>query len=335
MGSFTIFRFRGIPVRLHFTLLFLFGWLALNAWSEGRAAQREALLFGGVLGSVLLHEFGHALTARRYGIRIASITMYPIGGVAQMVDRPTPVQELWITVMGPAVNVVLAPLCWAVGWRDMAYVNIGLLLFNMIPAFPMDGGRLLRAVLAIRGSEVRATRIAAMVGRVVAVLMAIYAVYSSQWLLLLVAYMVFNGAGAERSSTEARHYSAGFAAQDAMIRDFRTLAHGATLADAARLLIETTQTDFPVLLGEQVLGLLSRDALITAMAGEEGGGAYVSSVMNRTPVVMPTTLPLEEALGLLQTAGPCALVMDGEHLAGLLTPENVAEFFALRSAQSR
>ena len=335
MGSLTIFRFRGIPVRLHFTLLFLFSWLALNAWNEGRAAQRQALMFGGVLGSVLVHEFGHALTARRYGIRIASITMYPIGGVAQMVDRPTPLQELWITVMGPAVNVVLAPVCWLLGWRDLAFINVGLLIFNLIPAFPMDGGRILRAVLAMNGSEVRATRIAAMVGRVVAVLMAAYAVYSEQWLLLLVAYMVFNGAAAERSSTEARHYSAGFAARDAMIRDFRTLAHGSTLADAARLLIETTQTDFPVVLANQVLGLLGRDALITAMASEEGGNTYVSAVMNRTPVVIPAALPLEDALALLQSAGPCALVMDGEQLVGLLTPENVAEFFALRSAQSR
>ncbi len=335
MGSLTIFRFRGIPVRLHFTLLFLFGWLALNAFNEGRAAQREAMLFGGVLGSVLLHEFGHALTARRYGIRIAAITMYPIGGVAQMVDRPTPLQELWITVMGPAVNVVLAPICWLLGWRDLAFINVGLLIFNLIPAFPMDGGRILRAVLAMNGSEVRATRIAAMVGRVVAVLMAAYGVYAQEWFLLLVAYMVFNGAAAERSSTEARHYSAGFTARDAMIREFRTLAHGSTLADAARLLIETTQTDFPVVLGDQVLGLLGRDALIAAMAGEEGGHTYVSAVMNRTPVVIPATLPLEDALALLQTAGPCALVMDGEQLAGLLTPENVAEFFALRSAQSR
>ena len=284
---------------------------------------------------MLLHEFGHALTARRYGIRIASITMYPIGGVAQMVDRPTPVQELWITVMGPAVNVVLAPLCWVLGWRDLALVNIGLLVFNLIPAFPMDGGRILRAVLAIRGSEVQATRVAANVGRVVAGLMAVYAIYSSHWLLLLVAYMVFTGAGAERSSTEARHYSAGFLARDAMIREFHTLAHGSTLADAARLLIETTQTDFPVVLGQQLLGLLSRDTLISAMAGEEGGNAYVSSVMNRAPVVIPATMPLEDALGLLQGAGPCALVMDGETLAGLLTPENVAEFFALRSVQSR
>ncbi len=342
-GSVTLFRVAGIPIQFHFTFLLL---AVLLIWSGflGDSAIQNSLTMGGLFGSVLLHELGHALTARHLGVGISSITMYPIGGVARLTSQPRPVQELWITAAGPAVNAVLwglfrilegvvaaewQPLC-----RDVARSNLVLGLFNLLPAFPMDGGRLLRAGLALFRPEIEATRIATNTGRAVALLMGLYAIWSSQWFLLFIAFMVFSGAQQERVVAESKVLSTGVPVRSAMIRDFRTLPHGSNLADAAQLLLDTSQHDFPVIHAGQVLGLLTRSALFEAM-NASGPQAYVSSVMNREFVTLSPELDLSDALPLMQEAGNCALVMDSGQLVGLLTMENIGEFFALRSAQQR
>ncbi len=344
-GSLTIFRVSGIPVNFHFTFLLLAAALIFGGYMGGRSLAFEAAYFGGLFGSVLLHELGHALTALRFGVRIASITMYPIGGAARLASQPTPWQELWITVMGPAVNLVIAAVCFAAIrlisfppdyrelLRGLGVGNIWLLLFNLLPAFPMDGGRLLRAFLALRTNELRATRIASSIGRGVAVLMAVYAIFSGHFLLLFIALMVFTGAQQERVFVESKALSTGVPVHAAMVREFHTLNHGDTIKDAAKLLIDTTQQDFPVVHGTQVVGLLGRNALIQAM-NASGPDSYVASAMNRDFVTVEPSMDLSDALPLMQRAGNCALVMDQTKLQGLLTLENIAEFFALRSAQS-
>lgn len=208
-GAVTIGRVAGIPIQFHFTIIFLVVLVVAGGFTDKGSTLEDGLMIAAVLGSVLLHELGHALTALRFGVGISSITMYPIGGVARLMSRPTPREELWITIAGPAVNLVLAVVAYTVldvvseevrsFLSQFAAINIGLLLFNMLPAFPMDGGRLLRAGLALRMDEVRATRIATSAGLVIAVLMAGYAIYYGQYLLLFIAFMVFSGAQQERA----------------------------------------------------------------------------------------------------------------------------------------
>lgn len=207
-GTLTLGRIKGIPIQFHFTIVFLLVYLIAGRLVDSESVLRNGLFIVGILGSVLLHELGHALTALRFGIGISSITMYPIGGVARLMAQPPPRQELWITLAGPAVNLALAIVAYAglltssggvkEYLREFIIVNIGLFVFNMIPAFPMDGGRLLRAGLALWIGEDQATRIAAMVGIVIAGMMAIYAIMNAQYILLFIAMMIYSGAQQER-----------------------------------------------------------------------------------------------------------------------------------------
>jgi len=340
-GALTLFRIAGIPIQFHFTFVLLAAVLFWAGFLRGNGLQ-DMTMFTGLFGSVLLHELGHALMARRFRVGIASIVMYPIGGVARLTSQPRPVEELWITAAGPAVNLILLGIFealasvagsdWQTVFRNLARSNLVLALFNLLPAFPMDGGRLLRAGLALFRTEIDATRIATNTGRVVAALMAIYAVLNAQWFLLFIAFLVFSGAQQERMVAESRVLSTGVPVRAAMIRDYRTLSHGSTLEDAAQLLLDTSQQDFPVLHADRVIGLLTRSSLLESI-NASGPSAYVSSAMNRDFVTLSPDLDLSEALPLMQEAGNCALVIDDGRLVGLLTLENISEFFALRSAQ--
>jgi Zn-dependent protease len=336
----TLFRVAGIPIRFHFTFLILGAILVFG----GFLGKYQVFKVGGLFASVLLHELGHALTALRFGVGIISITMYPIGGIARLASQPNAWQELWITIMGPAVNLVIAAVLYVVlelnlvsgQWRDVVQFlmtgNVILLLFNLLPAFPMDGGRLLRAIISLNSNELTATRIASSVGQAVAVMMAIFGLFSGHILLLFIAFLVFVGAQQERAAVESKTLATGVPVSAAMVRDYRTLAHGSTIGEAAQLLLDTTQQEFPVLLEQRVVGLLHRPQLIEAMR-KDGPGAFVSSAMSREFVQLPPDMDLAEALPSMQKAKTCALVMDGGELKGMLTLENLGEFFALRGAR--
>lgn len=211
----------------------------------------------------------------------------------------------------------------------IALGNLILAAFNLLPAFPMDGGRILRSVLAIWKGEETATQIASRAGRTLAVAMGLYGLLSMQFMLVFIAFFVYLGAVQEGQDTENRSLTHGMPVRTAMVTKYHTLSHGHTVGDAARLLIETSQQDFPVLHGEQVVGLLDRNALIKAMAAE-GSNAYIAGVMDRDYVRIDPGMDLAEALPAMADAGPCALVMDGDRLVGLLTRENLSEFLVLR-----
>ena len=342
----------GVPVRPHFTFILLLFFLVLSARGSQSAAS-NALYMMAIFASVLLHEFGHAFVARRYGIRTLEIVMYPIGGVATLERSPRPAEELWISLAGPMVNViifaVITGILFAIHhdyqlatvldpsdeniWPRVAFGNIVLAIFNMIPAFPMDGGRVLRALLARRYSEEKATRMAATAGKVLAVLLGIYGMLSMHFMLLFIAMFVYTGASQENAVVAGRTLSDGAAVNEAMVTDFRTLEHGNTIREAADLLLATSQQDFPVVLGNQVMGLLGRQALLRGMASN-GPEGYVAGIMDREfPRLDPRT-SLFDALPLLAESS-CALVMEGDRLLGLLTRENVSEFLMLRRVTPR
>ncbi|MCS7025939.1 MAG: site-2 protease family protein [Bryobacteraceae bacterium] len=346
-GLFSL-RVFGVPVRFHFTFVLFVIFLAVIGL-EGPSGAQAAIYVLALFGSVLLHEFGHSFVSRRYGIRTIEIVLFPIGGVARLERNPKPAEELWIALAGPAVNIVIAgvliglaaglfgSLDWDQVFRrrggnllgQVALGNIVLALFNLLPAFPMDGGRVLRSMLALKYGESQATELAAKAGRILAIGMGLYGLISANYMLIFIAFFVYLGAAQESAALMGRQLTQGVPVSAAMITDFRTLSHGQTIRDAANLLLATSQQDFPVMSGSNVIGLLSRGTLLRAMA-QEGPDSYVAGVMERDFLRLDPRMDLSEAMLLLAQAGTCALVMEGEELRGLLTAENLTEFLLLR-----
>jgi Zn-dependent protease/CBS domain-containing protein len=344
VGAFTIF---GVPVRLHFTFLLLLVFLLFIGIGERQSGASTAIYILALFGSVLLHELGHALVARYFGIRTVEIVMFPIGGVSRPDRPPKAHEELWIALAGPAVNFLIAGgiAVWAWQTSRIAAIselleptdanlaqrigagNLMLALFNLLPAYPMDGGRALRSLLARWRSEDEATRVAAATGQALAFALGLFGLLSGNFLLVFIAMFVYLGAQQEGSLAKGRILTVGFPVRAAMVTDFRTLQHGDTIRDAGNLLLATSQQDFPVMHGDSVVGLLTRSALIRAMLSQ-GPDAYVAGAMDRNFARVPPDMDLSEAFA--KTSGACALVMDGEQLLGLLTAENLSEFLVLR-----
>jgi Zn-dependent protease len=347
--------FAGIDVYIHATFLLLIGWVGYSYWLEhGTLAKvAEGIFFILALFlCVVLHEYGHALTARRYGIKTRDITLYPIGGVARLERLPDkPIEELWVALMGPAVNVVIAAVLFTILYLSggptpitdltitsgsflarLMTVNISLVLFNLIPAFPMDGGRVLRALLAMRLEYVRATQIAANVGQGLAFLFGFIGLFNNPF-LLFIAFFVWIGASQEASMVQMKNSLSGIPVTRAMLTDFKTLSARDTLAQVVGLILAGSQHDFPVLdANGSVLGILERDTFINALA-RRGQSVPVVDVMRPNLPSVDSHEMVETALMRLQESGAKALpVVHGGQLVGLITTENITEFLMIRSA---
>jgi Zn-dependent protease/CBS domain-containing protein len=346
LGTFRVF---GVPVRFHFTFVLLFAFLLVFSIGERASAPLGIVYIAALFASVILHELAHAAAARLYGLRALEVVIYPIGGVTRLAEAPKPRQELWIALAGPAVNLLIGlALLGLVLWRNaplslddltkpsganllarIAAGNLILAAFNLLPAFPMDGGRILRSLLALKRPPDEATRLAARLSQFMAIAMGLYGLLSTNFMIVFIAFFVYLGAAQESAAAQGRILTQGMPVRAAMVTDFRTLSHGDTIRDAANLLLATTQQDFPVLHGGGVIGLLDRNALLRAMA-TGGPDSYVASAMNRDFLRLSPEDDLSEAIRPLAQAGSCALVMDGDRLAGLLTAENLSEFLLLR-----
>ena len=352
----------GIALFVHATFLLLLAWVAL---AEYQASRSAAEAFNGVLfvvavfGTVVLHELGHALAARRYGIRTRDITLLPIGGVARLEHMPRePRQELVVALAGPAVNVVIAGILYAVlsltggiptflddaslsaGFLERGFavrllaVNIWLVLFNLIPAFPMDGGRVLRALLAMRSGEyARATETAARVGRFFALLFGVVGMFVlGNPFLVIIALFVWLGAAAEASAAQTSAMLDGVPIHDLMITDVETLAPHDPLSRAVRFILDGFQQDFPVVEDGEVVGMLTRSALLRALS-EKGEDAKVGDVMLSDFVKTSPSESADAALGRLRACGchSMPVVADGR-LLGVLTMDNVGEYVMVQAA---
>ena len=347
--------FAGIDVFIHATFLLLIGWVGYSYWlqHETIAKVAEGILFILALFlCVVLHEYGHALTARRYGIKTRDITLYPIGGVARLERMPDkPIEELWVALMGPAVNVVIAALLFVYliatnGLVPLSQltltsgsfierlmtVNVSLVLFNLIPAFPMDGGRVLRALLAMRIDYVRATQAAANIGQGFAFLMGFIGLFSNPF-LLFIAFFVWIAASQEASMVQMRNAFSGIPVTRAMLTDFKVLSPQDTLAQAVGLLLAGSQHDFPVVdANGEVAGILEREAILKTLA-ERGQSIPVVDVMRRNLPIVDSHEMVEGALTRLQESGAKTLpVTHGGQFVGLVTAENITEFLMIRSA---
>jgi stage IV sporulation protein FB len=356
--SLHIARIAGIDVKIHVTFFLLLAFIAAVYHRHGgMAAALDGVLFVSlVFLCVLLHEFGHALAARRYGIRTPDITLLPIGGLARLERIPeNPQQELVIAIAGPLVNVAIVAVLWvflgltgglphpstiehasvSLPVRLLA-ANVMLVLFNLIPAFPMDGGRVLRAFLAMRMEYARATHIAATIGQALAFVFGAWGLLHSPPIpmLVLVAVFVFLGAGQEAALAQLRSASVGLHVSSAMVTQFQSLPRHATLHEAVDALLQTAQHEFPVLdEAGRVCGILTRDDLIVALR-KSGAVTPVAEVMRVNVPSVHASMPLDRALTLIQESGCDALpVLDAAgRLVGLFTPENVGELMMVQTA---
>jgi len=352
--SLKIGRFAGIDVYMHVTFLLLISWVALVHWRQGQsiaAAVAGVIFILAVFLCVVLHEFGHALTARRYAIKTRDIILLPIGGVARLERLPTnPLQELWVALAGPAVNVVIAfglfvwlkltasleplqTLTMTTGpfiERIMA-VNLFLVAFNMIPAFPMDGGRVLRAVLATRKDYARATQIAASIGQGIAVFFGLVGLFYNP-LLLFIAFFVWIGAAQEAGMAQMQSAIGGIPVRQAMLTDFKTLHRSDRLARAIELTLAGSQKDFPVVDNGRIKGILTQTDLLKAISAQDKK-SEVSSAMQANFVTVDSLDMLDTAFARLKDCNCHTLpVMHNGKLVGLLTMDNLGEYMRIQAA---
>jgi Zn-dependent protease/CBS domain-containing protein len=353
--AWTIARVAGIDIRIHVTFLLLLAWFALVS-----AAQTHTLAgtLAGVAFVVLvfvcvvLHELGHAFAARRYGVRTRDITLLPIGGVARLQSMPTsPRAEIVIALAGPAVNLAIAlALAAALSAADVPLpllphgeasllqslfaVNLVLALFNLVPAFPMDGGRVLRAALALRLGPLRATTTAARIGQAIAAVFALVGVFVNP-LLVLIAIFVWFGAAMEAADAQLRAALGNVPLANVLIRDFRALAPGDPLARAVELTLTGTQKDFPVLDEGRLVGLLTQRALLQALRAR-GDAAAVEEAMQRGFARAAPRDSLDDVWRALKDGDDHLVpVLDGDRLVGLVDVDNLIELARIRSALGR
>ena len=352
----------GIALYLHATFLLLLAYVAIaNYQSSGSAAEalNGVLFVVAVFGTVVLHELGHALAAKRYGIGTKDITLLPIGGIARLERMPRePRQEMVVALAGPAVNVVIAGLLYVVlmvsggmpdliegaalseGFLERGFfarllaVNIWLVLFNLIPAFPMDGGRVLRALLAMRTDDyAEATERAARVGRFFALLFGMLGLFVlGNPLLVFVALFVWLAAAGEAAAVQTSVMLDGVPIQRMMITDVETVSPDDPLTRPVRLILDGFQQDFPVVSQGVVQGMLTRAALLKALA-ERGDQTRVGDVMERE---FQQASPWDQADDVLTRLRACGchsipVIRNGE-LLGVLTMDNVGEYVMVQAA---
>lgn len=355
--SFRLFDIGGTAVRVHVTFFLLLAWIAVIHWARGGvgAAIDGIVFIVGLFACVVLHEFGHVYAARRYGIRTSDVTLLPIGGVASLERMPEkPSQEIAVALAGPAVNLVIALLLiFLLGAQfdlsqmaqleqaqstltgRIAAANMVLFAFNLIPAFPMDGGRVLRALLATSMGYTRATRVAATIGQGLAVVFGFLGLMGNP-LLVLVAVFIFLAASGEAGYVQAREYTRGYLASHAMITSYQSLNPLSTADDAAALLLRTTQQQFPVVDGAGMLrGVLTREALIEALR-TTGGATPVLDIMDREVPTVPENACLDNIFQLMQKSpGRVVAVVDpSKRLIGYITAENLSELVMIQSSRS-
>jgi Zn-dependent protease/CBS domain-containing protein len=366
-SSIRLFNIRGITLRVHFTFPLILVWAALQFGLFAGLGTSGAIF--GILVTLLLfvivvlHELGHSVVAQHYGIPVKDIVLLPIGGVAQMARIPEePVQELLIAIAGPMVNFVLAglmiianlafglsgglgnPLALLYGFGGISVAsifnylfvaNLFLGIFNLLPAFPMDGGRILRALLAMRLDYVRATDIAGMIGKLMAILLGAWGVFGGGIFLILIAFFVFVEADQEGKMVKIRHMLRGLTVAQAYSPQARTLNPQVTVGEAMELALSSLQSDFPVCDGGQVIGMLTKGKLIETL-NQRGPTVPVGEVMLKN--IQPVT-PGEELYDAQQQMAESQLnalpVADAGRYLGLITSRGIHELIQLVSAQRR
>lgn len=351
-------KYQGIKVFIHWTFSLILIWIFFSSVRAGMPLEDTmwSLLFIlSIFFCVLLHEFGHALTAQKYNIQTKDIILLPIGGLARLEKLPKdPKQELWVALAGPLVNVVIFMILSVVlsitGFQfgDMedlrldsstillylASANLILAIFNMIPAFPMDGGRVLRALLSLKIPRVRATEIAGGIGQVLAIGFVFIGLFYNPF-LILIGIFIFLGAQAEVTHTKHNSLLHGYTVNDALMSRFQVIAFDSPLSKAIEILLDGQATHFVVVKDDQPYGTLSREEIIKGL-NEGNESIPIERVANLEPLKIELHLSLEEAFAKMTSKKiKVALVYEQHHFLGILDQENISEFIMVQNALSK
>jgi Zn-dependent protease/CBS domain-containing protein len=345
----------GIKISVHWTFLILIVWIVLANMRSGLGFNEIVWSVGFILTiffCVILHELGHALTAQRFKIKTREISILPIGGVAQLESIPEePKEELLVALAGPAVNIVIAALLFPfvkfssnIGELEtlarigpgnfliaLMTINLWLALFNLIPAFPMDGGRVLRALLAFKVSHAKATSIAASIGQVLAIVFVFFGFFYNPF-LIFIGFFIFLGAQSEAVYARSKFMLKGYTVNDVLMHEIPMIDDQASVKEAASILLSSQNKNFVVNHSGKPVGTLSRDEIIKAL-GDRGETVSVAEVKDQNMVFLSPEMPLEKAWQILQQEKkPLMLVMSDGELAGVVDEENLAEFILIQTA---
>ncbi|MDQ3942137.1 MAG: site-2 protease family protein [Actinomycetota bacterium] len=364
-GSFKIGRAFGIDIKVHWTFFLLLAFFAFAGY-QGSGNPVGALVTTAVIVAlffcVLLHEFGHSLVAQRLGLEIPDITLLPIGGLARLKRLPDkPVDEVKIAITGPLVNVVLAPIFFGVAFLlganllspvnilegagsvgevfvYLGYINIALAVFNLIPAFPMDGGRVLRGLLATRMGPVRATDVAAAVGQFFALVFFLVGLFSNLF-LALIAVFIFFGANGEAQMVRQRELMRGLSVSDVMgtKRRTETVTPYHNFGQVLDSVIHGYQEDFPVVdEGGRLVGMVTRNEILAAAHSPNRYGSVRDLMKTDVPTISPDADLFTDGYRTLQESGLRALpVVKDDELVGMLTMEDVGQASLLRDLRGQ
>ncbi len=357
-------RIFGVELRVHLTFFFLliFVWLTESAAHGPANAGRGLALVGIIFGSVVLHELGHALVGMRAGVPAKAIILLPIGGVTLLDETQQPIEsgmltwkrDIRIAVAGPLVNIIIAVVAGGVllavapevhFWtkpyvysgnlpRSLVWSNLGLALFNLLPAYPMDGGRVLRALFSRKMDPVRATRRAVSIGQAFATLFMLVGVIQPAYVwLTMIGFFLFIAAQLEERSAVFQSVLETVRLEDIMLTDFATLSPADTLEDALEKAVHSLQDDFPVIRGSDMVGVISKQKILQALRAE--GNGYVQAVMNRIFEVAQKKESLASAFRKLTARNLSIIpVVEDERLIGIVTLQNLMHSMALL-AESR
>jgi Zn-dependent protease/CBS domain-containing protein len=365
-GSIKVGRAFGIDVKVHWTFLLLLAFFGFTAYQNsgdlGSALVTVAIIVA-LFVCVLLHEYGHSLVAQRLGIEIADITILPIGGLARLKSLPEkPWDEVKIAIAGPLVNVVLAPIFFGIAillgggitmppnilegvqsaaqvFVYLGFINVALVVFNLIPAFPMDGGRVLRGLLATRLGPVRATDISSAVGQFFAAAFFLIGLLTGNLLLALIAVFIFFGAGGEAQMVRQREQMRGLSVSDVMgsRRRTETVTPYHTFGQVLDMVIHGYQEDFPVVDEEEnLVGIITRNEIMTAAHSPDRYASVRDVMKTDFPTISPDADLFTDGARILQESGLRALpVVKAGDLVGMLTMDDIGQAALLRDLRKQ
>jgi len=359
--SIPVGRIFGVELRLHLTFLFLllFVWFTESASQTAPNAARGLALVAIIFASVVLHELGHALVSRRAGIPAKAIILLPIGGVTLLDETRQPAQspQAWkrdirIALAGPLVNLLIALVAGIIVLgavpeahllqrpyvissnlpRSLVWINLLLAAFNLLPAYPLDGGRVLRAIVSRRLDSVAATRRAVSIGQVFAMALMLTGFVWNVWFTMIGVFL-FMAAQLEERSVVFQSVLETVRLEDVMLTDFATLSPADTLEDALEKAVHSLQDDFPVIRGSDMVGVISKQKILEALRVE--GNGYVQAVMNRVFEIAQKKESLASAFRKLTARNLSIIpVVEEERLVGIITLQNLMHSMALL-AESR
>jgi Zn-dependent protease/predicted transcriptional regulator len=356
-SALTIGRVRGIEISIHWTFLLLIAWIVVSSWQAGQSIVTigwSILFVSSIFVCVILHELGHAMMALRFNIKTRSIVLYPIGGIARLETIPKKSrEELLVALAGPAVNLAIAGLLYplsdssllnsaeslnitnsAIFITSFVVVNFWLATFNLIPAFPMDGGRVLRALLSFRMSRERATRIATRVGQFFAIAFIMIGFYVNPFLILIGIFVIFS-AQAELNYVRAETLFEGHRLASITMHNFPLLQANNTLQEAARQMLDSQQKNFLVMDGDAIIGTLSHQDVVETIR-KKGSDTPAREAADKDSLYLSSDVSIEEALLSMQQRGKSvAIVTENNHFIGMVDNDNLTEFIVLQDANAK